>query len=276
MSRLAARSPARRALLWCARRNSRRGPAVHRLAGVAARPDDRVQPVERERLHRRPNALRRRRDPRDAAALRPAGRLLRPRQHLRPLLPAHDRGVPAHDRGSDVLRGHAVRQPRGRRLRPLLLRRLRRLARRRRQRHPAAWAIAFQAAARPCDDRARQPLAGHQRPRAARPAVRARRDRPRQARRLDPQDRPRPREHVPQPRHRRPVRRDRPPLRSDDGRPDLPGTVDDLALFQLIPTWRETAWRNAERLVPRPRPSGAPRSPPASRRTPLRRPRRSG
>ena len=30
---------------------------------------------------------------------------------------------------------------------------------------------------------------------------------------------------------------------------DLPGTGDDMALFQIIPAWRETAWRNAERLV---------------------------
>ena len=30
---------------------------------------------------------------------------------------------------------------------------------------------------------------------------------------------------------------------------DLPGTADDAALFQIIPTWREVAWRNAERLV---------------------------
>jgi hypothetical protein len=30
---------------------------------------------------------------------------------------------------------------------------------------------------------------------------------------------------------------------------DLPTTIDDLTLFQLIPTWREIAWRNAERLV---------------------------
>src|SRR3954451_6209847 len=30
---------------------------------------------------------------------------------------------------------------------------------------------------------------------------------------------------------------------------DLPGTADDAALFQIIPTWREIAWRNAERLV---------------------------
>jgi len=30
---------------------------------------------------------------------------------------------------------------------------------------------------------------------------------------------------------------------------DLPGTADDMALFQIIPAWRETAWRNAERLV---------------------------
>jgi Family of unknown function (DUF5995) len=33
----------------------------------------------------------------------------------------------------------------------------------------------------------------------------------------------------------------------DDG--NLPGTADDAALFQIIPTWREIAWRNAERLV---------------------------
>jgi hypothetical protein len=30
---------------------------------------------------------------------------------------------------------------------------------------------------------------------------------------------------------------------------DLPGTADDAALFQLIPGWREVAWRNAERLA---------------------------
>ena len=33
----------------------------------------------------------------------------------------------------------------------------------------------------------------------------------------------------------------------DDG--DLPTAIDDIASFQIIPTWRETAWRNAERLV---------------------------
>src|SRR5215213_10214552 len=33
----------------------------------------------------------------------------------------------------------------------------------------------------------------------------------------------------------------------DDG--DLPGTADNAALFQIIPTWREIAWRNAGRLV---------------------------
>src|SRR3954471_17688701 len=36
------------------------------------------------------------------------------------------------------------------------------------------------------------------------------------------------------------------PTMDDD---DLPGPVDDTALFQIIPTWREIAWRNAERLV---------------------------
>jgi hypothetical protein len=30
---------------------------------------------------------------------------------------------------------------------------------------------------------------------------------------------------------------------------DLPGTADDTGLFQIIPTWREIAWRNAERLA---------------------------
>jgi Family of unknown function (DUF5995) len=38
----------------------------------------------------------------------------------------------------------------------------------------------------------------------------------------------------------------------DDG--DLPGTADDFAEFQVIPTWREVAWRNAERLVSAPTP----------------------
>ena len=33
----------------------------------------------------------------------------------------------------------------------------------------------------------------------------------------------------------------------DDG--DLPGSADNAALFQIIPSWREIAWRNAERLV---------------------------
>jgi hypothetical protein len=36
----------------------------------------------------------------------------------------------------------------------------------------------------------------------------------------------------------------------DDG--ELPGTADNLAAFQIIPTWREIAWRNAERLVAAP------------------------
>jgi hypothetical protein len=30
---------------------------------------------------------------------------------------------------------------------------------------------------------------------------------------------------------------------------DLPGTADDAGVFQIIPTWREIAWRNAERLA---------------------------
>jgi hypothetical protein len=36
---------------------------------------------------------------------------------------------------------------------------------------------------------------------------------------------------------------------------NVPGTtLDDATVFQLIPTWRETAWRNAERLVGAPTP----------------------
>ena len=157
-----------------------------------------------------------------AAALRPSGAIVRPRQHLRPRLPADDRGIPAHDRGSDVLRGHPVRQPRGRRLRSLYFDAFDAWHAGRRLDVPAAWSIAFQAAADRAVNAAGQPLAGHQRPRPARPAVRARRHRAREARRLQPQARPRPREHVPQPRHRRPVRRDRPPLRSDDRRRQPP------------------------------------------------------
>src|SRR3954451_5762234 len=38
----------------------------------------------------------------------------------------------------------------------------------------------------------------------------------------------------------------------DDG--NLPGTAYDAGVFQLIPTWREIAWRNAERLVSAPTP----------------------
>jgi hypothetical protein len=33
---------------------------------------------------------------------------------------------------------------------------------------------------------------------------------------------------------------------------ELPGTADNFAEFQIIPTWREVAWRNAERLVSAP------------------------
>jgi len=36
----------------------------------------------------------------------------------------------------------------------------------------------------------------------------------------------------------------------DDG--ELPGTADNFAEFQIIPAWREIAWRNAERLVAAP------------------------
>ena len=33
---------------------------------------------------------------------------------------------------------------------------------------------------------------------------------------------------------------------------DVPGTADDLLVFQIIPSWREIAWRNAERLASAP------------------------
>jgi len=33
---------------------------------------------------------------------------------------------------------------------------------------------------------------------------------------------------------------------------DLPTSVDNIGIFQIIPTWREIAWRNAERLVAAP------------------------
>lgn len=39
----------------------------------------------------------------------------------------------------------------------------------------------------------------------------------------------------------------------DDG--DAPTMIDDVASFQVIPAWREVAWRNAERLVSAPTPA---------------------
>ena len=36
---------------------------------------------------------------------------------------------------------------------------------------------------------------------------------------------------------------------------NVPGTADDFLAFQLIPAWRETAWRNAERLATAPTPA---------------------
>lgn len=39
----------------------------------------------------------------------------------------------------------------------------------------------------------------------------------------------------------------------DDG--DLPTWIDELATFQAVPAWRETAWRNAEALVNAPTPA---------------------
>lgn len=35
---------------------------------------------------------------------------------------------------------------------------------------------------------------------------------------------------------------------------DLPTLIDDVVSFQIVPTWREVAWRNAERLVSAPTP----------------------
>ena len=37
---------------------------------------------------------------------------------------------------------------------------------------------------------------------------------------------------------------------------DLPTSIDDMGIFQLIPTWREIAWRNAERLASAPNAAG--------------------
>ena len=114
---------------------------------------------------------------------------------------------------------------------------------------PRAWAIAFSAADAARGLRRRQHRTRHQRARAARPSVRARRDRPGHAGRLQPQARSRPRRRVPQPRadelYPEIARRFDPTL--DDS--ELPGTADNFAEFQIIPTWREIAWRNAERLV---------------------------
>ena len=52
---------------------------------------------------------------------------------------------------------------------------------------------------------------------------------------------------------------------------ELPGTADNFAEFQIIPTWREIAWRNAERLVAAPSAQRELRSPLTSRRTPRHR-----
>ena len=42
------------------------------------------------------------------------------------------------------------------------------------------------------------------------------------------------------------------PTMDDD---DMPGTLDDIVKFQLVPSWRELAWRNAERLANAPTPA---------------------
>ena len=53
---------------------------------------------------------------------------------------------------------------------------------------------------------------------------------------------------------------------------NLPTTLDDAALFQLLAAWREKAWRNAELLATAPTPRRASWSWPRSRTTPRRRP----
>ena len=143
----------------------------------------------------------------------------------------------------------ALRQPRGRGVRAVLLRRVRRLVRRRPLRRPRRWRIAFQAAAakqvsgvgnmllgmnahinrdlpyvlagiglvkpdgssrKPDHDKVNQFLDD------VTPTLY-----PELARRFDPT--------------------------ADDA--DLPGWLDDMATFQAFPAMREAAWRNAERLV---------------------------
>ena len=210
----------------------------------------------------------------------PLARRLRPRRHLRARLPAHDRGVPAHDRGPDLLRGHRVRQPRGRRLRPRSTSTPTTPGTPAARRGtPPAWAIAFQAAA----DHARDRPQGNLLARASTPTSSATSPSRWPAIGLvkpdgvEPQDRSRPRQRVPQPRHRRPLSpRSRAASTRRSTTPTCPGTADDFGVFQVIPTWREIAWRNAERLVAAPTPDGARAGRRrASRPTPPRRPRRS-
>ena len=56
---------------------------------------------------------------------------------------------------------------------------------------------------------------------------------------------------------------------------DLPTPYDDFAIFQVLPAWRELAWRNAERLKLAPTPAARASSRRASRPTRPRRRRRS-
>ena len=130
----------------------------------------------------------------------------------------------AHHRGSDVLRRHPLRQSRGCRLRPLLLPRLRRLARRAAPAVPRAWAIAFGAA----DERAMS-AAGNL---ALGINAHVQRDLPFVLAAIglvkpdgsSRKPRSRSRQRVPQPRHRRPLSGDRAPLRPDASTtPTCPG-----------------------------------------------------
>ncbi len=113
---------------------------------------------------------------------------------------------------------------------------------------PPAWAHAFDAAERR-ELSATGNLCSAVTPTSSETSVRPGEHRHDQARRVDAQDRPRPRQHLPQPGFRQliPEIAGRFDPTADDG--DLPITIDDIASFQVVPAWRETAWRNAERLV---------------------------
>ena len=131
-----------------------------------------------------------------------------------------------------------VREPRGRHLRGLLLRRLRRLEGRADGRGRAGVASRVRRGARSSCLGERQPAPRNQRARPARPPVRPLQHRARQAGRRQPEAGPRSRESDPQPRDRRPHRRDRPALRPDDRRRQ---PADDPRRLRALPATRELA-----------------------------------